>query len=258
MFKASILIDILIVYSIVTLLVYTLSNGMIFQPPFPTYEDTKDIIKLTTKNGKKISAMFLENNSSDHVILYSHGNASDLGWIKDRIKQFHKNGYSIFAYDYQGYGTSEGVPGERNTYMDIQAAYDYLVNYKNINPKKIIALGVSVGAGPTLELASKNEVGGVILESPFYTAFRVVTVIPFFPVDKFMNNKKIPHINAPVLIFHGVKDKTTPVFHSRKLYEVAVEPKKYVEVKNAGHNDVREVMGREFWQKVKEFTIKVK
>lgn len=258
MFKMSILLDILIIYSVITLLIYVLSNGMIFQPPLPTYTDTPEIIKLTTKDGKKISAMYLENKSAKFTILYSHGNASDLGWIKDRLQKFVKQGFSIFAYDYHGYGTSEGVPSENATYMDINAAYNYLVQEKKISPDNLIALGVSVGGGPTLELASKNKVAGVILESPFYTAFRVLTQIPLFPVDKFLNNKKIAHIKAPLLIFHGTKDETTPFRHGKKLFNAAVEPKKFVVVEGGHHNDIREIMGDKFWQELNIFANSIK
>lgn len=42
------------------------------------------------------------------------------------------------AYDYSGYGISEGEPSEEACYADIEAAFTYLVNVKKIPPSRVI------------------------------------------------------------------------------------------------------------------------
>ena len=253
-----IILDLLVIYAALTLVVYfVMSNSMMFKPQKPSYKDTDQIIKLTTPDGKKISAVYLENKDAKYTILYSHGNASDLGYIYETLERYVAKGFSVFAYDYHGYGTSEGRPSEQNVFMDVQTAYNYLVKEKSIDPKTIIALGRSIGSGPTTYIASKNEIGGIILESPFYTAFRVKTYFPIFFVDKFRNNKHIKDINVPVLILHGDEDETISLWHSEKLYDDANDPKKLVVVSNGMHNDLHEVMNEDYWEEVELFVHRI-
>ncbi len=249
--------NLLLVYSAINVLAYFVSNGMIFLPPPASYKDSDSntIIKLTTSDNKKITAMYLENENAEYTILYSHGNATDIGYMSSFFKQYYNHNYSFLSYDYHGYGTSEGRPNEKNSYKDIKAAYDFLVNEKQINPKKIILIGNSVGSGPTLELAAKEEIGALVLESAFVTAFRVLTRIPLLVVDKFRNNRKIKKVKVPTLFIHGEEDVTISIWHSEKLYDIVSKdiPKKFIRVKDADHNNIYSVMGEDYWQELEEF-----
>jgi fermentation-respiration switch protein FrsA (DUF1100 family) len=95
---------------------------------------------------------------------------------------------------------------------------------------------------------------GLILESSFVTAFRVVTRIPLVPFDKFRNIYKIKQVQCPVLVIHGRDDKTIPFWHGEKLFEAANEPKLNFWVDGAGHNDLFWVAGNRYWDMIKEFT----
>lgn len=45
---------------------------------------------------------------------------------------------NVMAYDYSGYGISEGEPSEEACFADIEAAFAYLVNVKKTPASKII------------------------------------------------------------------------------------------------------------------------
>jgi len=163
-------------------------------------------------------------------------------------------GFSVFAYDYRGYGTSDGRASARNSYEDIEAAYGYLVERLGVPANRIIVMGRSIGGGPAIELATKNDVAGLICESCFVSAFRVLTRVPILPFDKFTNLNKIKKINCPVLIIHGQSDRIVPVWHGRKLFEAANEPKLCLWVDGAGHNDdVAVIAGEDYWQAIAKF-----
>src|SRR4029079_12214905 len=102
------------------------SERLIFQPPPASYQDSAAIVNLTSKNGMQISAIYLLNDKAKYTILYSHGNAEDIGDIRPILDGLKNLGFSVFAYDYQGYGTSQGKPTETNAYADVEAAYEYL------------------------------------------------------------------------------------------------------------------------------------
>ncbi len=220
------------------LFAYFLSDSMIFLPHPSSYQDSAEIIKITTSGGKKISAVYLPNPSAKFTLLVSHGNAEDLGDNRYWLDSLRHAGFSIFAYDYEGYGTSEGKPGEKACYEDAAAAYEFLAVDLKTPPDRIIIFGRSVGSGPAAYIAAKRPSAGVILQSPFVSAFRVLTRIPLLPFDKFPNYKYIRHIHSPVLIMHSRADSVIPFWHGQKLFDLANQPKHSFWATNADHNDM--------------------
>lgn len=228
-------------------------DRLIFQPQPSSYMDTDQILKLETINGEIISVLYLPNPGAAYTILYSHGNAEDLGDIREVLQQFHEHGFSVIAYDYSGYGTSSGQPSENASYADISAVYDYAVRKIGLRPDDILLLGRSVGGGPSLDLAVREAVGGLILESSFVSAFRVVTTIPLFPIDKFDNLHKIKTLPCPILVIHGKQDSIVPFWHGERLYEESHPPKMNFWVDGAHHNDLMRSAGEEYWETLERF-----
>jgi abhydrolase domain-containing protein 17 len=226
---------------------------MIFAPPNSTYRDAPDIIKIKKPDGAMISAIYLPNKKAKYTLLVSHGNADDLGRNMPLFIAMQKHGYAVFSYDYEGYGTSKGWPSENKSYADIDAAYNYLTSNLRLQPKQIIVYGHSLGAAITLDLAIRKEVAGVILVSPFVTAFRVMTQIPLVPFDKFDNLTKIKKLKYPLLIIHGTKDAVVPFWQGKMLYENANAPKQNFWVDGAGHNDILQVAKNNFWLELEKF-----
>jgi len=249
-------LSLLLIYACLLLFVYLFSDRIIFcgQGQRPSYEDGPEILKIETKDGGKISALYLSEPNSEFTILYSHGNAEDIGDIREVLEAFRNKGFSVLAYDYRGYGTSDGTPSEKTAYEDIEAAYEYLVGKLGCPPERIIALGRSVGGAVAMHLACREKLAGLILEGPFVTAFRVATHVPLLPFDKFRNIDKIKEVHCPILIIHGKDDRIVPFWHGKKLFEAANEPKLKFWVDEAGHNDLFWVAGPRYWDIIKEFT----
>lgn len=259
--KWNVLTNIIIYYGLLTLVLYFVSDFIMFPSPKASYQDNAlnfpPVIKLNTQDGKKISAIYLKNPKAKQTILFSHGNGEDLGSILFLLEVLQRIGFSVFAYDYHGYGSSEGSPSEHTTYLDIKAAYVYLTQTLAIPPQDIILYGRSIGTGPTLELAQQAAVGGIILESPMVSTFRVITILPLFPIDKFRNNQKIAKVRAPILFIHGTEDKTIPIWHGKYLYNLANSPKRFYPVEGAGHNDVMAVGGDRYLQAILSFATSI-
>ena len=215
---------------------FFLSDSMIFLPHPSSYKDSPEILKITTAGGKKISAVYLPNPAAKFTLLVSHGNAEDLGDDRYWLDDLRHAGFSVFAYDYEGYGTSEGKPGEKAAYEDATAAYEFLAVDLKTPPDRIIIFGRSVGTGPAAYVAAKRPSAGVILQSPFVSAFRVFTRIPLLPFDKFPNYKYIRHIHSPVLIMHSRADSVIPFWHGQRVFDLANQPKHFFWATNADHN----------------------
>jgi abhydrolase domain-containing protein 17 len=230
-------------YVSLALFAFFLSDRMIFLPHPSSYRDSPDVLKITTASGKKIAALYLPNPSARFTLLVSHGNAEDLGDDRYWLEDLRHAGFSVFAYDYEGYGTSEGSPSEKAAYEDEAAAYDYLAIKLKTPPDHIIIFGRSVGTGPATYIAARRPSAGLILQSPFVSAFRVLTRIPLLPFDKFPNYKNIRHVHVPVLIMHSRADSVIAPWHGQKVFELANEPKQAYWVQGADHNEMDLVPG---------------
>lgn len=242
-----------VVYVGLAVLVRLASEGMMFLPHPSSYKDDAGIVKITSANGNRISALYLPNPSAVFTILVSHGNAEDVGDGRYWLEELRNYGFSVLAYDYQGYGTSQGKPGEKVVYEDEAAAYGFLTVNLKVPPERIILLGRSVGSGPAIHLAARRPVGGLILQSPFLSAYRVLTHVPLFPFDRFPNSRDIGKVRCPVLIVHGARDTIVHPWQGRKLFDLANQPKQFLSVEGAGHNDLELVAGKRYLEAVQNF-----
>jgi fermentation-respiration switch protein FrsA (DUF1100 family) len=227
-------------------------DSIIFQPPRSTYQDTSEVIKLTS-GGVSISAVHLKNADAAYTILFSHGNAEDLGTLRPTLEELRTLGFSVFAYDYRGYGTSAGTSSEETAYQDVDAAYDYLTRIEKLPPERIVALGRSLGGAIAIDLASRKPLGGLIVESSFVSAYRVLTRFPIYPFDKFKSLSKIGSVHCPVLVIHGTSDEVISFWHGVKLFETANEPKQSYWVQGAGHNNLFDVAGPAYGETLAKF-----
>ncbi len=245
--------SIVFVYVTVLLFAYFFADRFVFPRKKSSYSDSPEIIKIEVGDGVSLSALYLEATASEFTILYSHGNGEDIGDLREIFENFRSAGYSVFAYDYRGYGTSGGKVSEKSFYKDAEAVYSYLVNELKKPPEKIIVLGRSIGAAAAIDIASKEDFAGLILEGAFTSAFRVAMPIVPFPFDKFNNIDKIDKIRCPVLFIHGKEDAIVPFSHGQSLFDKANEPKLSFWVEDAGHNDLFSVADVKYWEVLKEF-----
>jgi abhydrolase domain-containing protein 17 len=237
------------------------ADSIIFATPAPSYSDDsasqtlreQSILKIPVNDKEKISAMYLVNPQATYTLLYIHGNGSDLGHNRSLIQGLHDQGFSVFAYDYRGHGTSDGSASEQNAYQDAIAAYEYLTKQLKVPAERIIVHGRSLGGASAVDLAMQKPVAGLIMESSFYSAFRVVVPVPILPFEKFHSVAKLPLVKCPVLIIHGEADKTIPIDHGRKLYEVAPQPKRFLWVPGGEHVDLADTAGAKYDRALQDF-----
>ncbi|KAE8657228.1 Cellulose synthase-like D3 [Hibiscus syriacus] len=170
-----------------------------------TDDPSLDVLLIDTKRGNKIVGFYLKNPHARLTVLYSHGNAADLGQLYDLYVQLKVNlRVNLMGYDYSGYGASTGKPSESNTYADIEAVYQCLQTEYGVSQEDLILYGQSVGSGPTLHLAAKlPRLRGVVLHSGILSGLRVLCHVKFsFCFDIYQNINKIQKVKCPVLVIH--------------------------------------------------------
>jgi abhydrolase domain-containing protein 17 len=229
---------------------YIFGDRSILPAPPSSYETLPGLLQLTTPNQQTIAALYLPNPTAKYTLLMSHGNGEDLGEIRSQMEAFKAMGLSVFAYDYRGYGKSQGSASVGNVYDDIETAYGYLTQTLKIPPDRILLFGRSVGGGPSTYLASRQPIAGMILQSTFISTFRVVIPIQILPIEKFPNQEHLRKTRAPLLLIHGTDDRVIPYWHSQVLYQTAQGPKQFFTVEGADHNDVSIVAGDRYSQAI--------
>jgi alpha-beta hydrolase superfamily lysophospholipase len=191
------------------------------------------------------------------TVLLCHGNAGNISHRLSLYSALLEAGVSVFAFDYRGYGRSAGRPSERGTYLDAEAAHAWL-RQQGVAPSNILAYGDSLGGGVVSELALRQTLGGLVLQSTFTSVTDLGSeVFPWLPVRtlgriKYDTLGKLPRIAVPVLVMHAKGDQLVPFHHAEKLYAAARQPKLFGDLAG-GHNDVLEADRARFIANVTAF-----
>ncbi|KAK2420320.1 hypothetical protein P8452_50526 [Trifolium repens] len=217
-------------------------------------KDNVDVLKLKTRRGNEIAAVYVKYHRPTCTMLYSHGNAADLGQMFELFVELsNRLRISVMGYDYSGYGQSTGKPTEYNTYADIEAAYKCLKEKYGVKDEQLILYGQSVGSGPTLDLASRiSELRGVVLHSPILSGLRVLYPVKrTYWFDIYKNIDKICTVKCPVLVIHGTADEVVDVSHGKQLWELCKEKYEPLWVSGGGHCNLE--LYPEFIKHLKKF-----
>ncbi|MGF1493375.1 MAG: alpha/beta hydrolase [Microcoleaceae cyanobacterium] len=248
-----VIFSIVFIYTAVLAWAYFQSDHLIFLPPPSTYAPSDDLTFLQTENNLEIAALYLPNPNAPYTLLYSHGNAEDIGQNRSRMERLQELGFAVLIYDYPGYGLSQGKPSEAGAYQAIDAAYQYLTQTLQIPSEQIVAYGRSLGGGAAVDLAARKPLGGLVVESSFISTFRVPIPVKIFPIDKFRNLAKMKRVTCPVLVIHGEQDQTIPFWHGQELYQAAPDPKQFLWVQGADHNNLPQIAGEKYNEALREF-----
>lgn len=238
----SLIIGVGAIYLGIMLLMFLFQKHLVFHPsknihstPGEFGQQYEDII-IETEDGIQLHGWFLPAENDDRTIILFHGNA---GNIADRVyllNSLNELGLNILIFDYRGYGQSDGSPDEDGLYADGRAVWNYLTEKKDIDPTKIILFGRSLGSAVAIKLATERSAGALLLDAPFTSGADVgADVYPWLPVHllmkyEFANAERIRSISIPVLIAHSRTDRVIPYHHGEKLFELANEPKQFVEL----------------------------
>ena len=211
---------------------------------------------LVTRDGIRINAWWIPAPGARRVTVLFHGNGGNLTHRIAHMRSIVAAGSSLLIPDYRGYGKSEGKPSESGLYADADAAYAWLISQGH-SAKRIVIHGESLGTAVAVDLAARTECAGLVLEAPFNSASQVAgKVLPFFGplvMRQFDSKSKIGRVRGPMLFIHGDRDEVIPYELGRDLYVTAPEPKSFWTVTGAGHNDLVEVAGDQYREKLAVF-----
>ncbi len=238
---------------------YLIQDRMVFFPTRDLEASPGDIglgfqeVRIDVTDGESIHAWYIPAPSGSRVtgrsgdggaptVLFCHGNAGNISHRLETIECLAALGANVVLFDYRGYGQSDGTPSETNMYADAAACYSWLTGSQGVHSDQIVLFGRSLGGAVAIELASHVNCAGLIVESSFTSAREMGRMMfPYFPTAlllryEFNSIQKIGQVNCPLLVTHSPSDDLVPFAMGRRLYDRAVDPKRFVELKG-GHNE---------------------
>ena len=235
-------------YVMVLLMMMFLENALIFPAPrYPTgnWQHGFEDVHFQSADGTKLHGLFLEHENPHVHILFCHGNGEHVAYTSDLLDSYrHHMNATVFAFDYRGYGRSEGKPHEQGVLDDGQAAHQWLAKRVGIRQDEIVLIGRSLGGAVAVDLAATNGARALVIERSFSSMPDVAAkMYPFLPVRFLMRTKfdsvaKIGSFPGPILQSHGTADTIIPYEFGRKLFDAAPsDNKQFYDEEEMGHND---------------------
>ncbi|MFT6908570.1 MAG: fermentation-respiration switch protein FrsA (DUF1100 family) [Oleiphilaceae bacterium] len=239
-------------------------NKLAFHPdninviPENSLPDGIEEFSVETEDHIKIRGLYLPAKESDKVVIYFHGNAGNIYHRIPSLIQLRKFGLNVVGVSYRGYGKSEGEPTEDGVYLDGKATFDYVSKGLGFSHKNIIVIGRSIGTTVAINTAQNKDIAGLILVTPLssgkaHANAGSLSSVSFLAGDSFNNMSKMNNIKTSILVIHGTKDRVIPYSMGKEIFDAANTRKKFVTIDGAGHNNLHDVYGEEYWVPILNF-----
>jgi uncharacterized protein len=243
-------------------LIYFPGSGRTLLSPPAHLELPTQRVTIRTEDGLTLGSWLIPAgaDSTGYWLLICHGNAGNLSEF-DRPVHYaglRRLGLNLLAFDYRGYGESEGVPTEAGLYKDAQAAYRYLREELGVPSDRIIVFGHSLGSAVAVDLVSRVPAAGLIADGALTSVIQLgQELYPYIPVrwigrSRFSSIDKIAEVSVPKLFLHAKGDEVVPIAHGRRLFEAAPPPKTFIELQG-GHGDAFEVDSTNYFGSIRRF-----
>ena len=175
------------------------------------------------------------------VLVWSHGNGGNVAGRQDVLLALAARGLGVLAYDYRGYGKSEGKPNESGVYLDAEAAFDD-ERALGTPAGRIVCFGESLGGAVSIRLASVRPCAAVAVVSSF-PRLRDVARTHYGPLaalagNRFDSASLVGELQIPFFAAHGDRDEIVPYELGEQLFALASEPKHFLPVPGFHHNDI--------------------
>jgi fermentation-respiration switch protein FrsA (DUF1100 family) len=209
-------------------------------------------VDLRTDDGLTLGAWFLPAAVASDApprgpgpaVLICNGNAGDRSHRLDLGLALAERGYAILLFDYRGYAGNPGSPSETGLRADARAAVEALAERAEVDPARIAYFGESLGAAVAGGLATERPPAALILRSPPPSIAEMARHhYPYLPIvdalllDHFPLAEQLRNVEVPTLVLVTERDEIVPASLSRRVFEAAAGPKRYVALTGAHHND---------------------
>ncbi len=205
-----------------------------------------ETVDFKSSDGTKLHGWFIPGKISKAkgTIVFSHGNAGSIGYHIGFCAWFAEAGYNVLMYDYRGFGKSGGDVDRRGMINDVKAAFAYIIKRRDVDPKRLISYGHSLGGAQSITALGESPVKGlrgIIIDGAFASYQAMARVIGGQLGASLVSDELAPKdfvsklTPVPLLVVHGGRDEVVPVSQGLQLYNSAGQPKTLFEVKSGRH-----------------------
>ena len=157
-------------YLIIGIVLFVIQRRMTFNKSGKPYSPEKYGLRnikevfIETPDNLKLLAWYHKPNNGNPILIYFHGNSYDIGERAYRIERYINKGWGVLLLAWRGYSGNQGIPTEKNLYIDGLSAIDWV--------KQLFSDPVAA-----LKVLWKGLLG----------TFETVTDILYWPVNKAIN-----------------------------------------------------------------------
>lgn len=235
----------------VWVLAWAVQRRLIYFPlgevPSPESVGLTDVqpISFETADGLSLHGWYVPpaHGRSQTTVVVFNGNAGNRAYRAPLARRLADREIGTLLFDYRGYGGNPGSPTETGLTEDARGVRAYLAARPDIDQRRMVYYGESLGAAVALNLAVEHPPHALVLKSPFTSLADVAAHhYPFVPVrwllrDRYPSIDRILRLRCPVLVISAEHDSIVPSEQSRRLYEAARGPKRLLVLPNTDHND---------------------
>ncbi|NQX62723.1 alpha/beta hydrolase [Paenibacillus qinlingensis] len=227
------------------------------------YSDAEEI-KINTTDNINLYGWLIKKSSVKEapLLIYFGGSGEEVSDMLSIAEGL--DGWSVALINYRSYGLSEGKPSMISLYNDANSIYDYFSKRSDIDNKKIVSMGYSLGTGIAVNLSSERSTVGTILVSPYdnYSKLKGKTIsnalqlhnmfpLSYFIGESYNSIKKASSIKTPLLCLAGDLDKNIPIEYSNNLVAKWGGEKTMKTIHRGDHSFI--FMSGAAWNEIKNF-----
>ena len=187
------------------------------------------------------------------AVILAHGNNELIDTMPEGFLAFRERGFGLFLVEYPGYGSSDGSPSVESVTETFTAAWDALVSRPDVDGRRVLALGRSLGGAAVCALSARRPLAALVLVAAFAdlpSMARRYLAPAFLVRDRYDNAGALRSFPGPVLVVHGTRDGLISHAHGERLAQAA--PRGRLISYDADHNDCPPDFER-FWRDLDGF-----
>ncbi len=148
----------------------------------------------------------------------------------------------VVAFHYRGYAPSSGRPSATSLSRDAERIFDHVS--QRFPGKPVVAVGFSIGSGIAAHLASRRNLAGAVLVTPFDSFRRVAgETMPWVPVRWLLTHRLEPAADlagsdVPAALIVAGNDRVISPERGLALAQAVAHLASYEVLAGAGHDDI--------------------
>jgi len=219
---------------------------------FPTHAVAKagplprgaELLSVKAADGDELAGVYIpaDEAGADRTLILGFGgnawNAQDVGEYLHELFPDEE----VVTFHYRGYRPSQGSPSAEALMADAPLVYDLAM--QRVKPKRVVAVGFSIGTGVAARLAADRKLDGLILVTPFDSLKAVAqSMYPWLPIGAFFNQEieaasVLEKAAVPVAIIAAQRDEIVPSTRTEALAKRVRNLVFERTIPGAGHNDI--------------------